>query len=305
MIASLVLVDEGMTAVNIDASKLRFDFREKMKGQHALRLFRRVGTRFAAPETAANGANFAPVYNGVTREGQERSRGAIPNQASAVSRVAAPQVANAREIVSALLGCWPEPLLAVARRVGLTKGELDAWLAGNGALPRNALARLMAIFGLTFLQGEQSEHEADAARPVTTGERYVLLAGNASERVSTVYNFLIGADAAGASVELVPAGRSPAHCWRYLLIMRQPDAPSLICFPRIGRSARMLDNGQLAGFCGQLAVNPDFYGAVQASRTDLEQRPTRALEAMRGLCGQFAEDIVQTGIHMRQIAGRP
>jgi len=35
------------------------------------------------------------------------------------------QVDDTRTIISALLGCWSEPSLAVARRIGVTKGELD------------------------------------------------------------------------------------------------------------------------------------------------------------------------------------
>lgn len=167
---------------------------------------------------------------------------------------------------------------------------------------RSASGRLET---LTILDGEQCEQEADVRLPVKTGEHYLLLAGDTLEHVATVYDFLIGGDPAGASVELVPAGRAPGHRWRYLMIMRQSAVPSLICFPRIGRSARMLENGKLARFCGQIAVNPDFYDTVQALRAHLEQRPTLVREAMNQLYTQCANDIVQTRVQLRHIVDKP
>ena len=288
--------------MNIHAPRLCLDLMAKMKRQHPPRLIRPADKRFSVLDATVDRAAVAPAHDGFTGQEHERACSARATQDSTCFGDVAPQAAHAREVISALLGCWPEPALAVARRVGVSKAELDAWLAGKGVLPGEALSHLMTIFGLTFLHGEQCGQEADARSPVTIGEHYVLLAGNASERTATGYDFLIGKDPAAASVELVPAGRAPGHRWRYLMIVRQSDVPSLICFPRIGRSARMLDNGKLTRFLGRLAVNPNFYDTVQALRADLEQRPTRVLEAMHGLYTQCATDIEQIGVQMRHIA---
>jgi hypothetical protein len=258
---------------------------------------RSVGSRFRVEPRVADGVDATAVVS------VEEARGAHPHirlperSAASVQKVAARED-NLGEIVSALLGCWPEPLLAVARRVGVTKAALDAYLARKGTLPDDTLSRLMAVLGLTFtLNGE---HLADADRFVKSVERYVLFAGNTPRRVSRAYDFLIGGDRKAASVELVPAGHAPGHLWRYLVVMRQPDAPSLICFPRYGRSAEMLERGQLTWFHGRLAVDPAFYNAVEAMRAGVEQRPTRVLHAMRGLYSLRAADIAQIVASLRR-----
>jgi hypothetical protein len=293
---------QGTTLVNIDDFKLRFAKRDTTTGRHALRLLRHAGMRFVLAKTAAGGNAFTPAQVAAPCARNARVDNARQDRDPLSSTIATLQAANARDIVSALLGCWPEPSLAVARRAGITKVELHAWLAGTGVLPDDALSCLMAIFGLTPLNRVRCESGADAESPVATARHYVLIAGNAPERVATIHNVLIGASPIGASAELVPAGHAPGHCWRYLLIMRQRGIPSLICFPRIGRSARILDNGDLEGFCGQITVNPNFYDAVQALRAAVEQRPTRVLSAMCALHRARAADIAQTGARMRHIA---
>jgi hypothetical protein len=293
----------GNTVVNIDASKRHL---RTAREQGALRFLRNVSLRFQVRGMTTDRDAFAGTLTPVEEadvvvipgkrgypDGQQ-----IPGQNLASPQVVTMREDDAREIISALLGCWPEPSLAVAKRVGVAKIELDAYLAGQASLSDAALSRLMAVFGLTSVHRERL---TDEKRPVTTVEHYVLLAGNAPERVSKVYDFLLGDDPVRSSVELVPAGRAPGHRWRYLLIMRQRDIPGLICFPRIGRSARMLDEGQLPQFRGQLAVGPAFYDAVEALRADVEQRPTRVLEAMRELYRTWAADIGQIGVRLHRI----
>jgi hypothetical protein len=291
------------TIVNIDASKRDL---KTAREEGALRFLRNVSLRFQVrgmtTDRNAFGGTLAPVEEADVAVIPGK-RGYPDGQQISDKNLAFPQVVtmredDAREIISALLGCWPEPSLAVAKRVGVAKIELDSYLAGRATLPDAALSRLMAVFGLTSVHRERL---TESKRPVTTVEHYVLLAGNAPERVSTVYDFLVGEDPIRSSVELVPAGRAPGHRWRYLLIMRQPDIPSLICFPRIGHSARMLDEGQLPQFRGQLAVGLAFYDAVEALRADVEQRPTRVLEAMRGLYGTWEADIGQIGARLQRI----
>ena len=249
---------------------------------------RSVGSRFRVEPRVADGVDATAVVP------VEEARGAhphvrVPDRNSASVQNVATGEDNLGEIVFALLGCWPEPLLAVARRVGVTKAALDAYLARKGALPDETLSRLMAVLGLTF--ASNGEQLTDAKRFVKSVERYVLFAGNAPQRVSRAYDFLIGGDRKAASVELVPAGHAPGHLWRYLVVMRQRDVPSLICFPRLGRSAELLERGQLTQFHGRLAVDSAFYDAVEAMRAGVEQRPTRVLHAMRGLYSMRAADI--------------
>ncbi|CAB3809452.1 hypothetical protein LMG28614_07036 [Paraburkholderia ultramafica] len=289
--------------MNIDASKrhLRTTWE-----QGALRFLRNVSLRFQVRGMIADRKAFAgtlaPVEEAnvaiIPGKGGYPDGQQIPGQNLAFPQVVTLREDGAREIISALLGCWPEPSLAVAKRVGVAKIELDSYLAGQTTLSDAAMSRLMAVFGLTSVHRERL---TGAKRPVTTVEPYVLLAGNAPERVSTVHDFLVGEDPIRSSVELVPAGRAPGHCWRYQLIMRHADIPSLICFPRIGRSARILDEGQLPQFRGQLAVGPAFYHAVEAMRADVEQRPTRVLEAMRALYRTWAADIGQIGVRLHRI----
>jgi hypothetical protein len=293
----------GNTVMNIDASKRHL---RTAREQGALRFLRDVSLRIQLRGMTTDRDAFTDTLTPV----EEADVAVIPGKRGYPDRqqisgqnLACPQVVtmredDARKIISALLGCWPEPSLAVAKRVGVGKIGLDSYLAGQGTLPGAALSRLMAVFGLAPVHRERL---TDAKRPVTTVEHYVLLAGNAPERVSTAYDFLVGEDPIRSSVEIVPAGRAPDHRWRYLLIMRQPDIPSLICFPRIGHSAWMLDEGQLPQFRGQLAVGLAFYDAVEALRADVEQRPTRVLEAMRGLYGTWEADIGQIGARLQRI----
>ncbi|KAA1001652.1 hypothetical protein FVF58_38995 [Paraburkholderia panacisoli] len=289
--------------MNIDASNRHL---RTAREQGALRFLRNVSLRLQLRRVATDRDAFADTLTPVEEAdvaGIPGKRGYPDGRQILGQELAFPQVVtiredDAREIISALLGCWPEPSLAVAKRVGMAKIELDSYLAGQATLSDAALSRLMAVFGLTSVHHERL---TGAKRPVTTVEHYVLLAGNAPERVSTVYDFLVGEDPIRSSVELVPAGHAPGHRWRYLLIMRQPDIPSLICFSRIGRSARMLDEGQLPQFRGQLAVGLAFYDAVEALRADVEQRPARVLEAMRGLHGTWEADIGQIGARLQRI----
>jgi hypothetical protein len=254
-----------------------------MREQGAWQHLRNVGLRFQAGGlSAARHASVALQVPGGEADNL------FSNPGPGAERTAAARPDTVPGIVSALLGCWPEPSLAVARRVGLAKAELDAWIAGKAALPEEALARLIALFGLTCLCREPL---ADAPRPVNPARHYVLFAGNAPERVSKAYDFVMGDAPAADSVELLPAGHAPAYRWRYLLLVRGREVPALICFPRIGRSVRMLERAQLARFHGELAVDPSFYGAVEALRAEVEQRPTRVLEAMRGFGTKWLTDI--------------
>ncbi|MFM0504819.1 hypothetical protein [Paraburkholderia caffeinilytica] len=267
----------------------------------ALRFFRGVGSRFHA--SAVDTGRHAPAVP-VTRVAERsvtayRGQCGVPGERPAGGNASTPNVAagrddNAAEIVSALLGCWPEPWLAVASRAGVTKVELDAWLARKGTLADDVLSRLMSIFGLTYPRCERAGEAADSA---ANAGHYMLFAGNSPERVTRAYAFVTAGDPDAASVELIPAGRTPEHRWRYLLILRGADIPSLICFPRVGRSAQLLELGRLARFHGQFAVSADFYEAVQALRADVEQRPTRVLHAMRTLHRVHAGDIAR--IHAR------
>jgi hypothetical protein len=86
------------------------------------------------------------------------------------------------EIVRALLGCWPEPLLAVAKRVGMPIRALDSYIAGEAALDERVLSRLMKLLGLEYDDGKLLK---DGTHPVTSVEHYVLIAGNETERVLT------------------------------------------------------------------------------------------------------------------------
>jgi hypothetical protein len=196
------------------------------------------------------------------------------------------------EIVCALLGCWPEPLLTVAKRVGTANRALDSYIAGKAALDEHVLSRLMKLVGLKYDYGKLLK---DGTHPVTSAERYVLIAGNETERVLNAYNFLIEQGQAKTSVELVPAGGTPGHRWRYLLITRYSEIPSLICFPRIGRAASVLERGQLIDFHGQYFVDPIFYDAVALLRADVEQQPSKVLVAMEGFYERWQIDVTQIG----------
>lgn len=196
------------------------------------------------------------------------------------------------EIVCALLGCWPEPLLTVAKRVGTPNRALDSYIAGKAALDELVLSRLMKLVGLKYDYGKLLK---DGTHPVTSAEHYVLIAGNETERVLNAYNFLIGQGQPKNSVELLPAGGTPGYRWRYLLIIRDSEIPSLICFPRIGRAASVLERGQLTDFHGEYFVNPIFYDAIALLRADVEQRPSKVLVAMEGLYERWQIDVTQIG----------
>jgi hypothetical protein len=198
------------------------------------------------------------------------------------------QVDDTRTIISALLGCWSEPTLAVARRIGVTKSELDDYLTGQGTSTEDVLARLKTVVGLVNRHIPCAD---DTTRPATATTSYVLFGGNAPERVSAAYDLLIGGNSNGFSVEIVPRGRAPAPRWRYVVVMRESIKPSLMCLARFGRGARMLERGQLARFRGEHAVAPAFFDAIEGLRTGVEQRPTRALSAMRELCEAWPSDI--------------
>jgi hypothetical protein len=276
--------------MDIDTPKRRVDVWEKFGVQRALRRLRSGGLRsqVRGPFPGKVIGSLAPATGTAP----------IEMAAAASPQAIAPREDECGEIVSALLGCWPEPLLAVARRIGVTKAELDAWLAGKGILPCEALSRLMSVFGLASLH---KEHAACAKRPVTTAGQYVLLAGNEPQRVSRAYTFLIGRCAKAASIELLPAGHLPANRWRYLLVMRQPGLAGLICFPRTGRSARMLESGQLPRFHGQIPVAPALYDAIEALRADVEQRPARVLKAMGEMHALRTTEIAQVGAKLQSI----
>jgi hypothetical protein len=196
------------------------------------------------------------------------------------------------EIVCALLGCWPEPLLTVAKRVGTANPALDSYLAGKAALDEHALSRVMKLLGLKYDYGKRLK---DGTHPVTSTERYMLIAGNETERVLNAYNFLIGQGQTKTSVELLPASGTPGHRWRYLLITGHSEIPSLICFPRIGRAASVLERGQLSNFHGQYLVDPIFYDAVALLRADVEQQPCKVLVAMGGFYERWQVDVTQIG----------
>jgi hypothetical protein len=196
------------------------------------------------------------------------------------------------EIVRALLGCWPEPLLAVAKRVGMPIRALDSYIAGEAALDERVLSRLMKLLGLEYDDGKLLK---DGTHPVTAVEHYVLIAGNETERVLDAYHFLIERGQATTSEELLPAGRTPGHRWRYLWITRYSEIPSLICFPRIGRAASLLERGQLIDIRGRHSVDPIFYDAVASSRADVEQQPSRVLVATEGFYKRWQSDVTQIG----------
>lgn len=245
--------------------------------QDTLRYARHVGARFQFRAMLADTDAFDTA---LTRVGEVNR--------TATRETRAGRVDDVRTTIAALLGCWPEPSLAVAARIGVTKSELDAYLVGQRAINESALTRLAKVTGFDRLRDACT---SDANRSAMTGISYVLFGSNTPERVSAAYDVLIGGDPAGVSVEVVPGGRAPAQRWRYLLIMRDSQPPSLMCLARTGRSARMLDTGQLAGFRGELAVAAGFYDALETLRTMVEQRPTRVLSAMGGFCEAWAQDI--------------
>jgi hypothetical protein len=205
------------------------------------------------------------------------------------------------EIVRALLGCWPEPLLAVAKRVGMPIHALDSYIAGEVALDEHVLSRLMKLVGLEYETGKLLR---DGTHPVTSAEHYVLIAGNETERVLDAYRFLIERGRATTSVELLPAGRTPGHRWRYLWITRVSEVPSLICFPRIGLAASLLERGQLIDFRGRYSVDPIFYDAVASLRAHVEQQPGRVLVAMEGFCKRWQSDVTQIGAALADSGAR-
>jgi len=194
-----------------------------------------------------------------------------------------------REIVAALLGCWPEPVLAVSKRIAVTKPALDSYLAGTQSLNSDAQRHLMEVLGL---QCDDSRVNDDGGQPVTSTAHYVLIAGNAKERVLVVYNFLRKCGHMETSVELLPASLAPGHRWRYLLMIRYGEVPSLICFPRIGKAASLLESGQLTNFQGQYFVDPLFYAAVEVLRASVEQRPGRVLRAMHEFYKRWDREVL-------------
>lgn len=208
------------------------------------------------------------------------------------------RVDDVRTTIAALLGCWPEPSLAVAARIGVKKAELDAYLAGQRAITDGALTRLARITGFDPMHGACS---GDANHSVTTGISYVLFGSNTPERVTAAYDVLIGEDPTAVSVEVVPDGHAAAQRWRYLLILRESRPPSLMCLARTGRSARMLDTGQLARYRGELAVAAGFYDAFETLRIWVEQRPTCVLSAMGRFCEAWAQDIDRVRARAKRI----
>jgi len=194
-----------------------------------------------------------------------------------------------REIVAALLGCWPEPVLAVSKRIAVTKPALDRYLAGTESLNSDAQRHLMEVLGL---ERDDSRVNDDGSQPVTSTAHYVLIAGNAKERVLVVYNFLMRCGHMETSVELLPASHAPGHRWRYLLMIRYAEVPSLICFPRIGKAASLLESGQLTNFRGQYFVEPLFYAAVDFLRASVEQRPGRVLRAMHEFYKRWDSEVL-------------
>jgi hypothetical protein len=204
------------------------------------------------------------------------------------------------EIVSALLGCWPEPILVVARRVGVTKPELDAYLAGQSGVSEAIISRLMQELGLRY---DRETLLADGSYRVASINYYVLIAGNAMQRVLDAYDFLMDRGDQPRSVELVPSDQSPGHRWRYLLITHQSEMPSLICFARIGRAASLLERGQLTAFQGRFNVDPALYAAVASLRKEVEQQPSRAMCAMRGFYDRWKTDVSQIHGNLASAAG--
>jgi hypothetical protein len=194
-----------------------------------------------------------------------------------------------REIVAALLGCWPEPVLAVSKRIAVTKPALDRYLAGTESLNSDAQRHLMEVLGL---QCDDSSVNDDGGQPVTSTAHYVLIAGNAKEWVLVVYNFLRKCGHMETSVELLPASLAPGHRWRYLLMIRYGEVPSLICFPRIGKAASLLESDQLTNFQGQYFVDPLFYAAVEVLRASVEQRPGRVLRAMHEFYKRWDREVL-------------
>jgi hypothetical protein len=163
-------------------------------------------------------------------------------------------------------------------------------------LDEHVLSRLMKLLGLEYDDGKLLK---DGTHPVMSVEHYVLMAGNETERVLDAYHFLIEGGQATTSVELLPSGRTPGHRWRYLWITRYSEIPSLICFPRIGRAASLLERGQLIDFRGRYSVDPIFSDAVASLRADVEQQPSRILVAMERFYKRWQSDVTQIGAALR------
>ena len=94
-----------------------------------------------------------------------------------------------RTIAAALSGCWPEPIMAGAKGIGVTKPELDRYLAGEAALDDRQLSRLTRRLGLKY---DDACTLRDGSHPVMSIQHDVLIAGNAKEHVLDAYRLLPG-----------------------------------------------------------------------------------------------------------------
>lgn len=182
---------------------------------------------------------------------------------------------NAAEIAKNLVACWPNSPAEIAKCAGITLRELQWFTSGKASLDRHARFDLEVLLGI--------EYDESMGRYVEAGP-YVLVA-HKPLALKEVYEGISGGGDA-RPCEIVPRQGAADPSWRYVLINKHGEPPSIVMAPRGAKITERLPD-LLMNYAGTTSVAPEFYRDVVSTCARACREPAANIREMKDFVKRY------------------
>ncbi len=181
------------------------------------------------------------------------------------------------EIAKYLVACWPNPPAEIAKCAGIALRELQWFISGKALLDRHARSALETLLGIKY--------DERMGRYVGAGP-YVLVA-HKPQAIREVYDEISGGGDA-RPCEIVPRQGAADPSWRYVLINRYGEPPSIVMAPRGARLTERLPD-LLLNYDGIRTVAPELYRDVVSTCARACREPAANTREMEDFVKRYEE----------------
>jgi hypothetical protein len=196
----------------------------------------------------------------------------------------------ANEEVANLLGCWARPLSTVAKLVGVTKRDIEAYLHNRRGLPISEADSLLGLLRIRMIDDLLIDDGTAAYEP--TGP-YLFVAHRKKDALQTYDAVSHGGDLR-LSYEVVPDRGAADITYRYLLFEAWGSIGSIMMFPRGEPSSKLLDDEEaLINYQGVLRARHEFYVSIQETCAVTIMDERCGVEALRAFFRAHDEYLCQ------------